>query len=587
MTNTERKYYSLVQLKMRWPWTTSRLVNSALTILRRPSGRLSLALLVGLITTGPWLLFFDPISLPGRAHIPRDPAAIYRLYSDDFAYLAASRSLPRTMANLFLPHNTHIVPAWRLLTWALVAWSGSLEKLPAVLAEAAYGILVAVMLLTGRLVARETGRADLGLAAMVGVGTTSLMASPACWYSAGQTLWAGLGILAALWYSQCWRRSRSAAALLLAAVSAVLAGWFWTVGHLAGPVAAAYLWMDGRRLCRWAAAIPLMASGLAVATAVALGGDKVDTTVSFHGRTATQAAHPMQGTLHTAQAIPENLVLGNLGLQARTTPSQGLIVTLLILGIWAGVRWRQGGSRAFNPLECAGLALMLGSYLVEWTFRGYLPFRSLRTINLGMIVPWYDAIPHIGGILFVMGWISGPQRGERGRALPADRWPDPLGSHRGRGADGGSDRAERPARRPPLACLGAAVAPRGAGDVPHPETAKHARHHLTARSRGLATAALATTRPGPGSRQSRGIGRDGIRAAFGRLDMPEIPEVYDAAGLLDLPERGRLTDPGQVRQALGPYVLMEKEPRPGWLPAEQPWPVRDSLQWTEAAIDDP
>lgn len=568
--------------------TTSRLVNSALTILRPPSGRLSLALLVGLITTGPWLLFFDPISLPGRAHIPRDPAAIYRLYSDDFAYLAASRSLPRTMANLFVPHNTHIVPAWRLLTCALVAWSGSLEKLPAVLAEAAYGILVAVMLLTGRLVARETGRADLGLAAMVGVGTTSLMASPACWYSAGQTLWAGLGILAALWYSQCWRRSHSAAALLLAAVSAVLAGWFWTVGHLAGPVAAAYLWMDGRRLCRWAAAIPLMASGLAVATAVALGGDKVDTTVSFHGRTATQAAHPMQGTLHTAQAIPENLVLGNLGLQARTTPSQGLIVTLLILGSWAGVRWRQGGARAFNPLECAGLALMLGSYLVEWTFRGYLPFRSLRTINLGMIVPWYDTIPHIGGILFVMGWISGPQRGEGGRALCR-----PAAGLTRLGAIGvvglmavlivlNGPRVDLLWRAwvPPLLPVEQEMFPIRRLQSMRATTllldrAGWQRRHLRRLDRAQEVANRA------------GIGRDGIRAAFGRLDMPEIPEVYDAAGLLDLPERVRLTDPDQVRQALGPYVFKEKEPRPGWLLPWEPWPVKHHPLWTEAAIDDP
>ena len=142
------------------------------------------------------------------------------------------------------------------LTWALVAWSGSLVKLPEVLAQAAYGILVAVMLMTGRLVARETGRAGLGLAAMAAVGTTSVMASPACWYSAGQTLWAGFGILATLWYAQCWRRRPSIAALVLAAVSAALAGWFWTIGYMAGPVAAVYLWLDGRRRCRLAAAVP-------------------------------------------------------------------------------------------------------------------------------------------------------------------------------------------------------------------------------------------------------------------------------------------------------------------------------------------
>ena len=47
------------------------------------------------------------------------------------------------------------------------------------------------------------------------------------------------------------------------------------------------------------------------------------------------------------------------------------------------------------------------------------------------------------------------------------------------------------------------------------------------------------------------------------------------------------TDPEKVRQALGPYFSMEDEPRPGWLPASQPWPVKDLPRWTEAAIDDP
>jgi hypothetical protein len=547
---------------------------------------LSLTILVGVVVSAPWVLFFNPISFTRGGHIPRDPRGIYRLYSDDFAYVSASRTFFRASANLFVPHNTHIVPAWRMVTWALVASAGSLAKLPEVLAIAAYGILVAVMMLTGRLVARETGRASVGLAAMVGVGTTSVMASPACWYSAGQTLWAAFGILATLWYVQWWRRSRSLLALPFAALWTMLAGWFWTIGHMAGPIGAVYLWLDGRRRSRWAALVPLGATVLALLIGFAVGGKEIDSTVSFHGRTTRQAAQPLQGILHTAQAIPENLVLRNLGLRALTTPLQGVTLTLLILGCWAIRRLRQGGPRAFNPLECTGLALVLGSYLVEWTVRGYMPYRYLRTINLGMIVPWYDTVPHVGAVLFIAGWWSGPRLRDM---TPALVQPMRLPTHR-----------ELVTVMGLMAVLLVLNAPRvdllWRNWVPRPtpseleifptvhmqdlrantlllERAEWQRRHL----RRLDQAEQAA--------QRLGIGLDGIRATFGRMDMPELPDVYDAAGLLDLPEKGRLTSPDAIHRALGSYLFKEKEPRPVWVPRGETWPPSDRPHWTEGDVD--
>ena len=547
-----------------------------------------MVLLIALILTAPWALFFDPIAFLRRAHIPRDPIAIYRLYSDDFAYVDASRTLGRTLSNLFVPHNTHVVPAWRMLTWALVAWAGRLEKLPEVLAEASYGILVAVMLLTGRLVARETGRAGVGLAAMAAVGTTSLMASPACWYSAGQTLWAGFGILATLWYAQSWRRSSSPWALGLAAISAMLAGWFWTIGHLAGPVAAAFLVVDGRRSARRAALAPLAGTVVAVGLSLILGWGKVDSTVSFHGRTTRQAAQPWEGLLHTAQAIPENLILANLGLRAQTTPTQGLVLCGIVIGYWILRRYRQAGFRAFNPLESAGAALLLASFLIEWTVRGYMPFRYLRTVNLGMIVPWYDTVPQIGFILFIAGWCSGPRSS---RSLPS-RLPS-IDRLSRRGAIGivgltailmvlNRPRVETLWRNwvPPLAPAEQKMFPIQSLKSLRATTlllsrADWQRRHLRRLDQAQRVATL------------QGIGRDAIHAAFGRLDMPELPEVYDAIGLLDLPERGRLSDPERIRRALGPYLFKEEEPRPSWLPKAEPWPPADRPHWSESDVDEP
>src|SRR5262249_40152118 len=91
--------------------------------LSRPVGRPGRALLLAGIAPAPAVLFFDPATYqPGRrGHIAREPLGYSRLFSDDVAYVAGARTWDRTVSNLFVPHNTHIVPAWRLVTWGLVA----------------------------------------------------------------------------------------------------------------------------------------------------------------------------------------------------------------------------------------------------------------------------------------------------------------------------------------------------------------------------------------------------------------------------------------------------------------------------------
>ena len=42
---------------------------------------------------------------------------------------------------------------------------------------------------------------------------------------------------------------------------------------------------------------------------------------------------------------------------------------------------------------------MFGSSWLLWSFRGYLPFNSLRGF-----VPWYDVVPYHGLVLFLIGW---------------------------------------------------------------------------------------------------------------------------------------------------------------------------------------
>jgi hypothetical protein len=79
----------------------------------------------------------------------------------------------------------------------------------------------------------------------------------------------------------------------------------------------------------------------------------------------------------------------------------------------------------------------------------------------------------------------------------------------------------------------------------------------------------------------QGWGRDAFRAAFGRqflpgavgpVQRPELFDQYDAAALLDLPDRGNPVEPEAVRAALGELYAEEPPPRPGWISPKDKWP---------------
>jgi hypothetical protein len=517
------------------------------TWMRRPLSRVGMVVLVAIIVLAPAWQF-------------RDILTTYRLYSDDFAYVAASRTQRQTIENLFVPHNTHIVPFWRVLTWALAAAAGKLSNLPKVLAAAAYGIHVAVMLLMGRLVARETGRAVVGLSAMVAIGSSFLIAPSATWFSASQTLWAGFGILSMLYYLQGWRRAGGGWRLVAACLMTWLAAGSWSVGHAAGPVGAVYLWVDGRPRCRKVAWLPLAATLLAVAVAMSLGGKRINATISFGGRTTLEATDPVQGIFHTLQAIPENLIFGNLGLITETTTVQGAMLTLAVALAWV-LSWRRGRP---NPLECAGGALLLLSYLVEWTVRGYLPFESLRGL-----VPWYDTIPDIGFVLFAAGWWTRLWPATTPSEKPAQSFAVPTRAQ----ALGVLvfQAALLALHQPRVEALfrstlpGMTVDERGAFPIP---TLQHMRFVFMATERARwQQHTWARLDQAEAIARRMGVSRQELARAFGRVDAPDLPKVYDAADMLDLPDQSTATEPtpariAEIRAALDPWLSLEPDPAP-------------------------
>jgi hypothetical protein len=475
------------------------------------------------------------------------PLRYYRLHSDDFKYFADARTLERAFANLYTPHNTHIVPAWRILCGLIATWAGSLANLPHRLAITTFSILVFVMLQVAWLVTRESRSQFAGLFAMAATGISWLMDSAATWFSAGQTLWAAAGILLTLQFTQSYRLKGGAWKLAGAALGAWLAGSFWTIGHIAGPVAAIDLWADGRKSSRRAACIPFLASILTAASALALGGSKIDATISFHGRTSEEALNIPMGLSHTLQSIPETLVIGNLGLKAPTTPSQGALLAALLALLWL-FSWRTHGP--FAPLGFAGAALVVSAYAIEWSFRGYLPFTSLRGV-----VRWYDTIPHIGFILAIAGWWA------RSRSTIQRIEPLRLGQ----------------ALALALIILALPILHRPRTEellferVPAMDPVE-AEYYLTQdlqRRRAIALCEqfsiwqinhLRKLDQAEALARRLGLGLAELHAAFGKLKAPECPDVYDAARLLALPEHSDSPNPPLPRLAFLRFFEVAPEP---------------------------
>lgn len=497
----------------------------------RPLPRLVVGAIFGLACLAPLWLFFDPLTN-------------YRLQTDDFAYAAASRTSERTRANLLEPHNTHIVPAWRVVCLGVVTAAGSLERLADVMAPLSYAVLVAVMLATGHLVARETGRFGWGLLAMIALGSTSIMEAAGTWLSASQTLWAAGGIAATLLCAQHYAATGRFLALAASVPAAWLAGGFWSVGHLAGVAGAAYLSGVNPRQRRRGAVVPLAASLAAVVGELLVKGRVLETQVRVDGRTPSEAFSLVNGVLYTLQAIPENLVLGNLGLSAATTALQGALLSAALLALWvAGLRRTR---RWPAPLERAGLVLILLSYVAEFGIRGYKPFAELR----GVAVPWYNTIPQLGWVLFLAGWAAGGEA-LRGVRIPLDR----RGAVLALAVQGFLLAMNAPrvqslwdANLPPMSFEDAQRI------AANPSYRRERALRLAGRQALQQRRDLARLDRAEAEARRLGIGRAAIRSAFGRVVVSELPAQYDAADMLDLPESGSVDDPVRVRASLGRWL---------------------------------
>jgi|GEM_PF-910354 len=546
--------------------------------LAKPLGVLGHLILMALLLAAPcWLFGIDRlpswILTESRISTYVHQNLAYRLHSDDFAYIGSSRNWERTIDNLFVPHNTHICPSWRILTFGVVQVAGELVHLPGVMKGVSYLALILVMLGTGHFVATESKNMALGFAATVLVGITSIQRLSTIWYSAGQTLWAGLFVLGSLILAQAALKRHWNWIWPAVFVSCWIAGGFWTIGHAAGPVTAIYVLAAARGRSRLFALIPAAAMVTAVAIALSFGGEEIDASTSFHGRSTREAFNPLQGLSHTSHSIIETLILANLGIDAQTTDVQAVTLTIILMAIWAG--WHIRNRRGITTLEWSGAALCISAYWVEWSFRGYFSWDSLKGV-----VYWYDSIPQIGWSIFLAGWIQAavsspiepsaaparPKRVTRGNALAILTFGlTMMVLHQ--------PEVDRQ--------LIESLPPRTAYEIennafPIPELKRLRAVFIWDERAKRMSRHLAKFQTAESVARKAGWSVADISAAFGRVRIPGIPKAYDGVYLMDLPlASARPADSAVVRQTLARLLEVEPEARPPWLDkAPDPWPPK-------------
>ncbi len=496
------------------------------------------------------------------AYLLSDELRYSMLAGDDFSYIADSLDWSTTRAHLFEPHNTHIIPVFRLWTFLLITLSGTRANMPAVFRVGAYCGLIVTMLSVFLLIARETGRKSQALAAMAVLGISTVTQPAVTWYSAGQALWAGCAIVWTLLLAQNWSRKGGNWRLGLVALASLIAPAIWSGGLLAAPAAMAYLWAkDPSRYQKQLILLSVVTVTVALLLVI-LSREVMRTNIILWESHDDLWPRPIQAILHTFQAIAETLVFANLGLDAITTPMQSVALVCVLVGLWA---WSRGGFNKINPLEASGGAVAVGSYLLVYFFRGNFAFSNLRSLV------WYNAIPQVGAAVFTAGcWNALRKRPPR--KLTYQMAVVVLGF---------------------VVLLDVLQEPRALRNLIQgaPKlTASESKHFLIPRllrlraiyfkeeQRNRQVRALARL-----DLANRVVGRMNagpvmLRTVFGRVLLPGIPDIQrqsDVFCLLNLPpdDPKHPPDVPRLRQALYDLLRPEDEPRPSWLDPRERWPA--------------
>jgi hypothetical protein len=342
------------------------------------------------------------------------------MFDDDFVIVAQSWTWSAARANLWQPHNEHVIPLGRLSTAALVELAGGrLTAMPFVTALQGPLAVVLGMVLVALFVTREMDHVFYGMVAMLFFGLSQKYNEAVFWYTASLTVLALDTTLLGLLAAQRWRRTSRRGHLVLCAVWCALAPCWFAGGVLAGPLCALYLISGsfrrspegstapaspgGERLNKWGSAlVPLLGTIAFVAISMAFAASKVVHAEHHHGHSLLEVFSPVKGLVLTARTLVDNLIFGVYAATGHVASDGLLVVALVVLALVGWYWWRVATHRRL---------LVLGLGFIFLNYGLFFSFRAEGWSYEDMMVGWTrsNLLPFLGLVFFLCGGLPSRQ----------------------------------------------------------------------------------------------------------------------------------------------------------------------------------
>ena len=378
------------------------------------------------------------------------------------------------------------------------------------------------------------------------------------WYSAGQALWAGAGIVLTLILAQAWSRHGGVWRLLLVALACLAAPLFWSGGLLAGPAATAYIIAKNRSRYRGVLVVLVAATAWPGCSWSDFRASRSPAPIRSGNTTKNSGRVPCRRYCTPSRQLPKLWSSQTLGSTLSRPPRKQ--------SDWSLYSQESGFGREADcgdyALEASGVVVVVGSYLLVYFFGGNFPYSSLRDLG------WYNAIPQVGAAVFAAGWWQS-LRPDLPHSLTRIEAVGVLGFV-GLVCVLHAPRAERN-----LIKYAPALYPSEVEKFPIPELLRLRALYFKEEQLGRQVRAFARLTKAKSAIAHLNVSPETLRRIYGRVLVPGIPDQQrnsDVFSLIKFPpeDPARPPDLLRIHRALDDLIRPESEPRPDWLNQDEP-----------------